>query len=265
MTAEQATPPLPAAPAALLEVRNLRRSFNGVHAVNGASMTAAYGQITGLIGPNGAGKSTALSMMAGAVAPDAGQIVFEDRDITGLAPHERARLGMIRTFQLGGEFARLTVMENLLVAAPAQRGDDLWGALRGRRFWRAEEESQVQFARTLLERFELTAKEDDYAGELSGGQRRLVEIMRALMSRPKLLLLDEPMAGVNRGLARLIEAHLMELRDEGLTMVLVEHEMGCVERVCNRVVVMAQGVVISEGDMSDIRTRREVLDAYLTG
>lgn len=249
----------------LLAVDGLCKHFGGVRAVDKASFVVDGGGIIGLIGPNGAGKSTALKMIGGAIRPDGGTIEFDGAEVIGQPPHRLAGRGLVRTFQLGGEFSRLTVMENLLVALPRQRGEHLWTALRSRRAWVAEEEAGVERARALLARFELSEHENAYAGELSGGQRRLMEIMRAMMSSPRLLLLDEPMAGVNRGLGRHIEDALLELRADGLTMLMVEHELGCIERVCDRVVVMAQGHVIAEGTMDELRKRQEVLDAYLAG
>lgn len=249
----------------LLLVRDAQREFGGVRAVDGASFTVHAGTITGVIGPNGAGKSTVLGMIAGAIVPTAGSIVFDDHEIAGLPAYRVARRGIIRTFQLSSEFARLTVLENLLVAAPHQRGESWWGAIRGKHYWRAQEKLLVERARRLLGRFEMLEKEDDYAGSLSSGQKRLVEIMRSLMAQPKMLLLDEPMAGVNPSLAQRIAGYLEELRDGGLTMLMVEHELSFVERLCNPVVVMAQGKVLSQGSMSDLRTQREVVDAYLIG
>jgi ABC-type branched-subunit amino acid transport system ATPase component len=228
-----------------------------VHAVNGASFTVPPGRITGLIGPNGAGKSTALNIIAGAIKPSAGTVSYQGKDITGLPSYKVARRGIIRTFQLSSEFAALTVLENLLVAAPAQRGEALWQAALGKRYWRPQERAMVERA--------MSAKEEEYAGNLSGGQKRLLELMRGLMANPTLLLLDEPMAGVNPSLARRIEQHLADLVDEGLTMLMIEHELAVVERLCDPVVVMAQGRVISEGTMADIRSDQEVLDAYLIG
>jgi branched-chain amino acid transport system ATP-binding protein len=250
----------------LLRVEDLRRSFGGVHAVDGISFGVRAGTITGLIGPNGAGKSTALGMVAGAIRPSGGSIVFDGHDVTGSPPMRVARKGLIRTFQISSEFQRLTVLENLLVAAPAHAGESLVGSLLvGPRAWRAQEQELVERARRLLARFEMQEKEDEYAGNLSGGQKRLLEIMRSLMANPKLLLLDEPMAGVNPTLARRIEGHLQELCDDGLTMLMVEHELGVVERLCDHVIVMAQGKVISEGPMEIIRKNKEVLSAYLVG
>jgi neutral amino acid transport system ATP-binding protein len=253
----------PAGP--LLEVRDLRREFGGVHAVSSASFTVPAGKITGLIGPNGAGKSTVLNMIAGALRPNAGTVSYRGQDITGLPAYKVARRGIIRSFQFSSEFSGLTVLENLLVAAPAQRGEALWQAALGKRYWRPREWESVQRARQLLARFEMSGKEDEPAGNLSGGQKRLLEIMRGLMANPALLLLDEPMAGVNPSLARRIEQHLLELRAEGLTMLMIEHELAVVERVCEPVIVMAQGRVISQGTMADVRSDQEVLDAYLIG
>jgi ABC-type branched-subunit amino acid transport system ATPase component len=222
------------------------------------------GRITGLIGPNGAGKSTVLGMIAGAIRPTAGSVVFDGSHIEGKPPYQLARQGLVRTFQIAGVFDRLTVLENLLVGRP-MRGESLRGALLGKRYWREEQAAAVGRGRDLLRRFELAEKQDEYAGNLSGGQKRLLEIARALMARPRLLLLDEPMAGVNPVLVRRIEEYLRELSAEGLTMLMVEHSLPVVERLCDPVVVMAQGRTVSTGTMAELRSRREVLDAYLIG
>jgi ABC-type branched-subunit amino acid transport system ATPase component len=250
---------------AILAVRDLRRNFGGVRAVSGASFDVPAGTITGLIGPNGAGKSTALNVVAGALRPTAGSVSFQGRPVTGLPAYRLARLGIIRTFQVSSEFAGLTVLENLLVAASAQRGESLRQAALGKWYWRRQQDELVARAREILRRFEMAAAEDQYAGNLSGGQKRLLELMRALMASPALLLLDEPMAGVNPSLARRIEEYLRQLRDEGLSMLMIEHELGVVDRLCEPVVVMAQGSVIAQGTMAEIRADREVLDAYLIG
>jgi ABC-type branched-subunit amino acid transport system ATPase component len=250
---------------AILAVRDLRRNFGGVRAVSGASFDVPAGTITGLIGPNGAGKTTALNVVAGALRPAAGSVSFRGRPVTGLPAYRLARLGIIRTFQVSSEFAGLTVLENLLVAASAQRGESLRQAALGKWYWRRQQDELVARAREILRRFEMAAAEDEYAGNLSGGQKRLLELMRALMASPALLLLDEPMAGVNPSLARRIEEYLRQLRDEGLSMLMIEHELGVVDRLCEPVVVMAQGSVIAQGTMAEIRADREVLDAYLIG
>lgn len=250
---------------AILEVRDVHRGFGGVKAVDGASFSAQRGRITGLIGPNGAGKSTLMSIVAGAIRPDSGRIAFEGRDLTGLPAHKVARAGIVRTFQLSAEFARLSVIENLLVAPRHQKGETIWGAELGRLYWGVAEAALVERAREVLDRFAMTAKENEPAGNLSGGQKRLLEIMRALMAEPRMLLLDEPFAGVNPTLARQVEQYLLDLRGEGLSMIMVEHELAVVERVCDPVVVMAQGKVIAEGSMGDVGARQEVLNAYLVG
>jgi ABC-type branched-subunit amino acid transport system ATPase component len=251
--------------APLLEVSGLRVDFAGVHAVAGASFAIQAGTITGLIGPNGAGKSTTLKLIAGAERPSGGRVSYGGRDITGQPVHQVARQGMIRTFQLSSEFARLTVLENLLVAAPGQRGATFGSALRGKRWWRAEQQELLGRACALVADFGLAHAADQYAGELSGGQKRLVEIMRALMASPRMLLLDEPLAGVNPALRTVITDHLARLRDQGLTMLMVEHELAAVERCCDSVIVMAAGRVLAEGPMAEIRANKEVVDAYLLG
>lgn len=248
-----------------LEVSDLRRAFGGLVAVDRATFTVARGTITGLIGPNGAGKSTVVALITGALAPGGGAVKYEGVPITGLAPHTIARKGIIRTFQLPSQFSRLTVLENMMVAAPNQPGRSLTGAIRGRRHWRRRETEILDTARHLLARFSLEEKENEYAGSLSGGQRRLLELARALMTEPRLLLLDEPTVGVSPTLARDIERHLSELRSEGKTILMVEHELDIVGRLCDSVIVMARGQVISTGTMSEIRQRREVVDAYIAG
>lgn len=254
-----------AARASIIEVSDLRVEFAGVHAVDGASFAVAPGTITGLIGPNGAGKSTTLKVISGAERAAAGQVCYDGREITGQPAHRIAQQGLIRTFQLSSEFARLTVLENLLVAAPGQRGASFLGALRGKRSWRAQQDGLADRAMQFLAEFSMTHTADQYAGELSGGQKRLVEIMRALMATPSVLLLDEPLAGVAPRLRETITDHLMRLRQAGMTMLMVEHELGAVDRCCDSVIVMAQGRVLAEGSMRQIRANKEVVDAYLIG
>ncbi len=249
----------------MLAARDVHRHFEGMHAVDGVSLEVPRGQITGLIGPNGAGKSTFLAVLAGTLPSTSGTIVFDGMDVTRMPPYARARHGLVRTFQLPSEFAKLTVLENLLVAAPHNRGDSLLGALLGRRYWDEDERRLVGEARALLKRFGMTAKESDYAGTMSGGQKRLIEIMRALMLKPRLLLLDEPMSGVHPKVVEEIQHYLEKLREEGLTILMVEHELHMVERLCDTVVVMAQGKIIGSGTMASLRRQREIVDAYLVG
>ncbi len=249
----------------LLRTVDVTRDFGGVHAVAGVSIEVRRGTLTGLIGPNGAGKSTLLAMLAGTIPVTAGQVIYAGTDVTGVPAFRRARLGLVRTFQLASEFKRLTVMENLLSAVPANRGDSLAGALRGRRYWRRDEEAAIARARGLLDRFGLSGYADTYAGDLSGGQRRLTEIMRALMAEPSLLLLDEPMAGVHPRLARQIGAQLLGLCAEGMTILMVEHELAIMDEFCDPVIVMAEGTVLATGTMAALRARTEVVEAYLVG
>jgi ABC-type branched-subunit amino acid transport system ATPase component len=249
----------------LLDVRGVSVSFGGVQAVADVSLSAAAGSVTGLIGPNGAGKSTALGVVAGAIKATRGVVEFAGTDVSSFPSYRRARLGMVRTFQMHGEFARLTVLENLLVAAPDQRGESLRSLFSLRGSWRRQERSLVAEARDLLARFGLESHEDAYASELSGGQRRLMELARALMAHPQLLLLDEPMAGVSPAMRNSLGEHLLEVASGGIGIVLVEHELRFVENVCENVYVLAQGSVIGEGSMSALREQASVLDAYLAG
>jgi branched-chain amino acid transport system ATP-binding protein len=249
----------------VLTATAVHRHFEGMHAVDGVDVEVLSGRITGLIGPNGAGKSTFLAVLAGTLPASSGKIVFDGRDITRLPAYRRARLGLVRTFQLPSEFAQLTVLENLLVAAPHHRGDSLVGALLGRRYWIGDENRLVAEARGLLKRFGMAAKESDYAGTMSGGQKRLIEIMRALMLKPRVLLLDEPMSGVHPRVVEEIQHYLETLREEGYTILMVEHELHMVERLCDSVYVMAQGKIIGSGTMTSLRRQREIVDAYLVG
>jgi branched-chain amino acid transport system permease protein len=251
--------------AVVLEAVGVVREFGGVRAVAGVSIAVRRGTITGLIGPNGAGKSTLLAMLAGTLPVSAGEIRYQGEDVTRLPAYRRARLGLIRTFQLASEFKRLTVMENLLSAVPGNRGDSLRGALAGPRYWRGDEQAAAARATALLERFGLEAHASSYAGDLSGGQRRMVEIMRALMAEPQVLLLDEPMAGVHPSLARKIGTELVALAAGGLTVLMVEHELAIMDEFCDPVIAMAEGAVLAEGTMSELRRRSDVVEAYLVG
>jgi branched-chain amino acid transport system permease protein len=249
----------------ILQAIDVSRDFGGVRAVSGVSLSVARGTLAGLIGPNGAGKSTLLAVLAGTDRASSGAVLYEGHDVTGLAAYRRARLGLVRTFQLASEFKRLTVMENLLSAAPGNRGDTMRGALAGRRYWKTDEQAATGRAADILRRFGLTDLANSYAGDLSGGQRRLVEIMRALMTDPAMLLLDEPMAGVHPELAHRIGEMLTQLCRDGLTVLMVEHELAIMDEFCDPVIVMADGSVLAQGTMAQLRDRAEVVEAYLVG
>jgi ABC-type branched-subunit amino acid transport system ATPase component len=248
---------------ALLEVREVSRSFGGVLAVSRASAAFSGGFVTGIIGPNGAGKSTLLNLIAGSLDCAQGEIVFDGRDIASWPAYHRARIGIGRTFQIPSEFKRLTVIENLICGTRLARGETLRGAILGRRWWGRAQAAAADRAMEVLTNFGLAAKADLLAGSLSGGERRLVEISRALMAEPRLLLLDEPLAGVHpSNVDRILEA-LHSLRESGVTVVTCLHEPDAVERVCDRVVVMAQGSVIAVGSFKQIQADSAVLEAYL--
>ena len=261
-----ADPPVPAQGGKdLLVVADVSRDYGGVRAVSGASFSVREGTLTGLIGPNGAGKSTLLAMLAGTEPTDSGRVSYDGADVTSMPAFRRARSGLVRTFQLASEFKRLTVMENLLVAARGNRGDSFLGALAGRWYWRRDERAAIDRAAAILRRFGLEGLANEYAGDLSGGQRRLVELMRALMTQPRLLLLDEPMAGVHPELARKIGTALVGLCREGMTILMVEHELSIMDEFCDPVIVMADGAVLAQGTMAQLRQRAEVVEAYLVG
>ncbi len=249
----------------LLVIEDVAVFFGGVRAVDGVSFAVPRGSLTGLIGPNGAGKSSVLGMVAGAIRPDRGRILLDGENIAGLRPYQVARRGVIRTFQTASIFPHLTVLENLVLGAPPSSDESIRACFFARRSWKRAEAEHVAAAREILERLRLSAQGDTYASELSGGQKRLVEIGRAIMAKPRLLLLDEPMAGVSRTLAGPIEELISNLRRDGMTVVLIEHELGLIDRLCSPVVVLAQGKVLMQGEMEELRADPEVRRAYLVG
>lgn len=249
----------------LLECRELSRTFGGLKAVDTVSLTLEGGKILGVIGPNGAGKTTLLSMVAGTVVPSSGVVAIEGREVNELPAHRRAQLGMRRTFQVASVYPKLTVLENLLAAIPPGKGESLLSVIGPGRRWRAAERENVMRARSLLDRFGLSKKEDIYAGELSGGERRIVEILRVTSVPVKLLLLDEPMAGVNPALMTVIEDYLQEIAEQGAALLMIEHRLDSVRRICDWVVAMANGAVISEGAFADVSGDEAVIGAYIAG
>jgi branched-chain amino acid transport system ATP-binding protein len=251
---------------ALLEVEDVVKRFGGIRAVDGATMRVREGAITALIGPNGAGKTTLFNVVTGFYRGERGSVTFEGNQVFGDAPYEIARKGMVRTFQITKALAAMPVIDNMMLAAPDQPGERFRnlilrpGAVRER-----EREVRAQ-AMEVLEIFNLTELADDYAGTLSGGQRKLLELARALMARPKLLLLDEPMAGINPVLGSRLLDHMKRLRhEEGVTFLFIEHDMEVVMNHSDRVVVMAEGRVIADGEPEEVRADKRVIDAYLGG
>jgi branched-chain amino acid transport system ATP-binding protein len=249
-------------PDPILVADDVSRRFGGVTAVDVAHCEFQRGWITALIGPNGAGKTTYFNLLTGFDKADTGQWSLNGRAITGLPPHRVARLGMVRTFQLTKSLTKLTVMENMRLGAPHQRGERFFAALV-RPLWAAQEREITARAEELLERFKLSHMRDEFAGSLSGGQRKLLEMARALMSSPELVMLDEPMAGVNPALTQSLLGHVKALRDEGMSVIFVEHDMDVVHDISDWVVVMAEGRVIAEGTPRDIGRNQVVIDAYL--
>jgi branched-chain amino acid transport system ATP-binding protein len=253
---------VPAAERPLLEVRSVSKRFAGLLAVNRATFDVAPRTITALIGPNGAGKSTLFNVLTGFQRGDGGDVVFDGQSVYGRAPHTIARKGMVRTFQLTKALAVMSVLDNMLLAAPNRGERMLLAPLRPA--WRRPERAARERAVELLDVFGLAPKARDYAGTLSGGQRKLLELARALMLEPRLLLLDEPLAGVNRTLGRSLLEHIERLRAErGVTILLVEHDMDVVMRYSNNVVVMGEGQVITSGPPEQIRDDPRVIEAYL--
>jgi neutral amino acid transport system ATP-binding protein len=250
----------------ILAVENVEKSFGGLRAVAGASLTVRRGSITALIGPNGAGKTTLFDLISGFAKPDRGKVCFDGHDTAGLPPHRIARLGLVRTFQLTRVFSAMTVLDNMLLAAPGQPGESLARKLLPARDARRHERALRDRALAALDRFKLTGKAADFAGTLSGGQRKLLELARALMAEPRLLLLDEPMAGVNRVLGRALLEQVEELRRaEGMTFLFVEHDMDVVMERADHVIVMAEGSVLMQGPPAEVRADSRVIDAYLGG
>ena len=249
--------------AALLSADHVAKSFGGVHAVVDASLHVEEGSITGLIGPNGAGKTTMFNILSGTLRPDSGRVAFDGIDITRRRPEEIAGIGLTRTFQIARGFPSLTVLESLMLYARNQSGDILQNALFHPQRWRSEDRRIAARARAVAERLRLDRHLDNLTTALSGGQKKLLEIGRALMAEPRLILLDEPVAGVNPGLAREIAEVLLDLRNGGLTFLVVEHDMDTVATLCDPVVVMAEGRDLMCGSFAEITSNREVQDAYL--
>ena len=249
-------------PDPILIADNIVRQFGGLTAVNVNHLEIQRGSITALIGPNGAGKTTFFNLLTGYDSPNSGTWSFNGKALNGIPPHKVARLGMVRTFQLTKALYRLTVIENMLLGAKQQKGESVllsvfpW-------IWRAQEEAIRVKAVSILKNFKLIDKQDDFAAALSGGQRKLLEMARALMVEPEMVMLDEPMAGVNPALKQSLLEHIKELRNEGKTVLFVEHDMDMVHEISDWVIVMSQGQIIAEGTPTSVMKNEHVIEAYL--
>ena len=241
---------------------DITRQFGGLRAVDVGHIEIQRGVITALIGPNGAGKTTLFNLLTGFDQPDSGRWTFNGEPIHKVAAYKVARRGMVRTFQLTKVLSKLSVMENMRLGATGQMGERWWMA-PFRFLWEGQEREITERADELLARFKLDAKKDDFAGSLSGGQRKLLEMARALMVDPELIMLDEPMAGVNPALKQSLLGHVKSLRDEGRTVLFVEHDMDMVRDISDWVIVMAQGRIVAEGTPAAVMADQRVIDAYL--
>ena len=249
-------------PDPILIADNVCRTFGGLKAVDVDHFEIQRGKITALIGPNGAGKTTFFNLLTGFDKPDTGEWTFNGESLSGTPPYKVARKGMVRTFQLTKVLSRLTVIENMRLGATGQRGEKLLAGMF--KFMWADQEAEITVrAMDLLGRFKLDTKKDDFAGSLSGGQRKLLEMARALMVDPELIMLDEPMAGVNPALKQSLLGHVKSLRDEGRTVLFVEHDMDMVRDISDWVVVMGQGTILAEGPPDSVMADPRVIDAYL--
>lgn len=250
----------------ILEIRNVEKDFGGVRAVNDCSFNVQPGTITGLIGPNGAGKTTLFNLITGFVPSTGGQIYFQGKRIDRLPPHEIFRQGIVRTFQIPRELKRMTVLENLMLVPGHQAGENIWGSwLLPRRIRRQEEQNEAQ-AIDVLRFVNLVHLKDEYAGNLSTGQKKLLELARTLMAEPRLVLLDEPGAGVNPTLMKELVEHIRRAcTEKNLTFLLIEHDMDMVMRLCDPIIVMCYGENIMEGPPHEVRRSEAVIEAYLGG
>ena len=248
----------------MIRVENLHRHFGGFHAVDGASLDIAAGSITGLVGPNGAGKTTLFNVIAGALPPTSGRVVMDGEDITGLPPHALFHKGLLRTFQIAHEFSSMSCRENLMMVPGGQSGETLWNAWFGRGRIAQEESALLKKADEVLDFLTISHLKDERAGNLSGGQKKLLELGRTMMVDAKIVFLDEVGAGVNRTLLNTIADAILRLnRERGYTFCVIEHDMDFIGRLCDPVIVMAEGRVLAEGTLAEIKANEEVIEAYL--
>lgn len=249
----------------ILRVEHIVHAFGGVNAVDDCTLSVPANQITALIGPNGAGKSTLINVVSGFYPHQKGTVVFDDHDISRWPPYRIGLHGMIRTFQISRGYGAMTVLENMMVPPRKQAGESLVNAIFRPGLVVEDEKRHLAKALDILNTFGLYDKREEYARNLSGGQKRLLEMARALMADPTLLLLDEPMAGVNPALADQLAQHIVDLKGTGITFLLVEHNLGIVDQICDHVIVMANGRALATGTMAQIRGNQEVVQAYLGG
>ena len=248
----------------MIVVQDVHKHFGGFHAVDGATLEIKSGSITGLIGPNGAGKTTLFNVIAGVLKPTSGRVLMDDEDITGLQPHELFGKGLLRTFQIAHEFSSMSVRENLMMVPGAQSGETLWNTWFARKRIADEERALLAKADEVLEFLTIDHLKDEKAGNLSGGQKKLLELGRTMMVDAKIVFLDEVGAGVNRTLLNTIGDAILRLNKErGYTFCMIEHDMDFIGRLCDPVICMAEGKVLAEGTIADIKANEQVIEAYL--
>ena len=247
----------------LISVKNLKKSFGGIKAVDVQELSFTEGELTSIIGPNGAGKTTFFDLISGFQNADSGDIFLKEKNISNSQPYKIARMGMVRTFQLTKVFDRMTVMENLLFSGSNVNNDSFLRSILKLNSQKVYENSLKDKANEIMKDLNIGHMADSYARELSGGQKKLLELARAIINEPEILLLDEPLAGVNPKLAEDILSLIKKLSEDGITIVMVEHNIEAVMKISERVVVLAEGSLIADGSPNEIRTNKNVIEAYL--